>query len=82
MENDELHGKPAEHIAAAIVKAAAVNHPKPLYPVDISYKAAVLLFRFLPIRLANYIVGKLYAWPETFTHYLNHPENIPLLGRN
>lgn len=61
MENDELHGKPAEHIAAAIVKAAAVNHPKPLYPVDISYKAAVLLFRFLPIRLANYIVGKLYA---------------------
>ncbi len=60
MERDERGGMTPESIAKYIVKTASRRHPKPLYAVGFQYKLFALLFKLLPIRTVNYLVGKLY----------------------
>lgn len=61
MEQDEKNGKPAKHIAQAIFKLSQSHRPKVLTAVDFKYKFFVCLYRFLPLKLANWIIGLLYA---------------------
>ena len=60
MEKDEQKGMTAEYVAACVVKAALRKNPKPLYTVGFQYKIFAVLFKLLPIRIINAIVGKLY----------------------
>lgn len=61
MEKDELHGMPPESVARLIVKTALKKHPAPIYTAGFKYKLFRLLDRLLPMRLKNYIVGKMYG---------------------
>ena len=60
MEKDERGGMTPEYIAECIVKTAARRSPKPLYVAGAQYKLFALLFKLLPIRTINWLVGKLY----------------------
>ena len=60
MEKDERGGMTPEYVAGYIVKTAARRAPKPLYVVGAQYKLFALLFKLLPIRTINWLVGKLY----------------------
>lgn len=60
MEHDERSGMKPETIAKYIVKIAMRRSPKPLYTIGLQYKFLALLFKLLPIRFVNYMVGKLY----------------------
>lgn len=61
MEKDELRGMPPESVARLIVKTALKKHPAPIYTAGFKYKLFRLLDRLLPMRLKNYIVGKMYG---------------------
>ncbi len=61
MERDEQNGMTPQQAAKAICKAANKSHPKPLASIGFSYQAVCLLVKLLPCRLANWIVGKIYA---------------------
>lgn len=61
MEQDERNGKPAKHIAQAIFNLSQSRKPKVLTAVDFKYKLFVCLYRFLPVKLASWIIGLLYA---------------------
>lgn len=59
-ERDEETGMTPECIARAIYRAATQKNPKPLRTVGAQYKLFALLYKLLPARLVNYLVGKLY----------------------
>lgn len=61
MEKDEQNGMSPEYIAKVIFRIAAKRKPKPLCVAGVSYKFLVLLNKLLPVRLANRIVGWIYA---------------------
>ncbi len=61
MEKDEQNGMSPEYVAKIILRIAAKRNPKPLYVAGVSYKFLVLLNKLLPVRLANRIVGRIYA---------------------
>ena len=61
MEHDERTGMMPIAIAKKMYSLSVKKHPKPLSTVGIKYKACCLLIRLLPIRLANLIVGRIYA---------------------
>ena len=60
MEKDERNGMSASFVAHLVVKAAEKKNPKPLYVTGIKYKVFYMLFKFLPSRLAYWIVSKMY----------------------
>ena len=61
MERDERGGMSPGDVAAVIVKAAEIKRPAPFYTAGGKYKVLALLFRLLPVRLAYYVVGKMYS---------------------
>lgn len=61
MEHDERTGMMPIAIAKKMYSLSNQKHPKPLSTVGIKYKACCLLIKLLPTRLANLIVGKIYA---------------------
>ncbi len=61
MEHDEQNGMKPEAAGAYVAKVAMKKHPKPLYTIGFSYKAICVLLKLLPCRLANWLIGKLYA---------------------
>ena len=61
MEHDEQNGMKPETAGAYVAKVAMKKHPKPLYTIGFSYKAICVLLKLLPCRLANWLIGKLYA---------------------
>lgn len=61
MEKDEQNGPEPDGAAMLIYKVALKKNPKPIKVHRFVYKLIVLLMRILPLRLSNYIVGKLYA---------------------
>lgn len=61
MENDEQNGMDPAAAGAYIAKIAMKEHPKPVYTIGFSYKAICVLLKLLPSRLANWLIGKLYA---------------------
>jgi NAD(P)-dependent dehydrogenase (short-subunit alcohol dehydrogenase family) len=60
MERDEQHGMKPENIARLIVRIAKKRHPKPLYASCPKDSVLVLLARYLPPRLVNWVVWQLY----------------------
>ena len=61
MEHDEQNGMDPAAAGAYIAKIAMKDHPKPVYTIGFSYKAICVLLKLLPSRLANWLIGKLYA---------------------
>lgn len=61
MEKDERGGMKAETAGRYVSKIALKKSVKPLYAIGFSYKAVCVLIKVLPCRLANWIVGRLYA---------------------
>lgn len=60
MEHDEQNGMGPELIAKRFVKLSLQKHPKVLSTVGLQYKLFCLLGKILPIRLQNWLVGKIY----------------------
>ena len=61
MEHDEQCGMRPERAGRFIAKIAEKRNVKPLYTIGFSYRLICVLFKLLPIRVSNWIVGKLYA---------------------
>lgn len=61
MERDEQNGMSPICIAKKMYSLSTNGNPKPLSSVGIKYQACCLLIKLLPIRIANWIVGKMYA---------------------
>ena len=62
MEHDEENGMDPKVVARLICRLCLQPRvKKPLYTVGALYKFFVFLARFLPKRLVNYILGKMYA---------------------
>lgn len=61
MEKDERGGMSAAVAGAYVAKTALKKRSKPLLSIGFSYKAVCCLAKILPCRLANWVVGKLYA---------------------
>ncbi len=60
MERDETHGKSPVTVAKVMYKIAKRKNPPPVCTVGFGYKCICVLAKFLPQRLLNFIVGKLY----------------------
>lgn len=61
MEKDEQSGMTPERVARVLLSAAEKKNPRPLYTVGIKYKFFVFLAKILPLRLSNWIIGKMYG---------------------
>lgn len=61
MEHDETHGMKAEAVARAIVRTAKRKNPPPTVGVGISYRFLLCLAKFLPRRLIDVVLYKMYA---------------------
>ena len=60
MEKDEQNGKSPLSVAKVVYKICKRKNPPPCVTVGLGYKFLCVLAKFLPKRLVNYIVGKLY----------------------
>jgi NAD(P)-dependent dehydrogenase (short-subunit alcohol dehydrogenase family) len=60
MEHDEQNGKPPESVAAVALKLAGRKTPPVRVPIGLSYKALMVLVRFLPARTIERILRLLY----------------------
>ena len=60
MERDENKGRSPLSVAKVMLKVAETKNPPPVCSVGFEYKCACVLAKFLPQRLINYIVRKLY----------------------
>ena len=61
MEKDEQGGMSAAVAGGKIAKLALKKTVKPLYSLRVDYQTFVMLSRFLPVRLLNWLVYLLYA---------------------
>jgi len=61
MEKDEQNGMAPEYVASRIYRVIRKKSPKPMTVVGVKYKVFTVLFKILPSRFANWVVGKLYA---------------------
>ena len=61
MEKDERNGMPAEKAGQYIASVALSSRNGLLYTIGFSYKCINLLLKLLPIRVSNWLIGKLYA---------------------
>ncbi len=61
MEHDEQNGMSPEVLAARVYRLATARAPKPLSSCGLSYRVFAVLQKLLPVRLCNWIVGKMYA---------------------
>lgn len=60
MEHDEQNGLSPTVIANILYRLSVRKHPKPLTTGGASYRVLMVLNKLLPIRLVNWLVGKLY----------------------
>ena len=60
MAHDETRGKSPESVAKGILKGAKKKNPPLRVTVGGSYNLLVLLQRILPVKLVNFIIGKMY----------------------
>lgn len=63
MAGDEQNGKDPDSVAKVALALAAKKNPPARVPVGIDYKALMVLLRFLPDRVKEAIISKLYL-PE------------------
>lgn len=61
MERDEQGGMSPECVASTLLRVAKKKNPRPLYTVGMKYKFFVFLVKILPLRLSNWIIGKMYG---------------------
>ncbi len=61
MEHDEQHGMSPDRIAKRFYRLSLQKNPKPFCSVGFAYSAVLILVKLLPARLANWILGKMYA---------------------
>lgn len=61
MEKDEQNGAPPESVARVVLRIARKKSPPVRVSVGLGYKALRTLRRFLPDKLASWIIAKLYA---------------------
>ena len=61
MEHDETHGMSAEAVARVILKTAKRKHPAPTVTVGATYRFLLVLSKFLPRRLGDAILCRMYA---------------------
>lgn len=61
MEHDEQHGMSPDRIAKRFYRLSMQKNPKPFCSVGFAYSAVLILVKILPARLANWILGKMYA---------------------
>lgn len=61
MEADERKGGSPLIVARRLLKVANQKNPKPLQGLGWFYRSALVLWKLLPVKLANYLVGKVYA---------------------
>lgn len=61
MERDEQNGMPSQKIAEACVRAAKKKHVRPQQSIGVKYRLFCVLAKFLPVRLCDWIVGRIYA---------------------
>ena len=61
MERDEQNGDSPEAAARFITTVAGRKKIKPLYVIGLKYRLFVLAARILPIKIVNFVVGKLYG---------------------
>lgn len=61
MEHDEAHGTAPQCLANQLFRMARTKRLKACYTVGMGYKMLLLLARFMPMTLANWIVGKKYG---------------------
>lgn len=60
MEHDEQHGITPERMAAKLLNLAESHNPEPTSTVGFMYQAFLFLGRIFPMRLVNYVIGKMY----------------------
>lgn len=61
MEKDERSGMKPSRIAKKVWALSKKRHPKPLSTVGLQYKLFAFLYKILPARLVNRIVGMMYT---------------------
>lgn len=61
MEKDEQSGMNPMVAGKFIAKVALKKRVKPQYTIGIQYKLVIVLIKLLPARIANWIIGMLYA---------------------
>lgn len=61
MERDEQRGLTPQAMARCLYRIATARHPRPQYIGGAEYHLFAFLQWLLPMRLVNYIVGRLYA---------------------
>ena len=60
MASDEQHGRSPKSVAKVALKLAARKDPPARVPVGVEYKALMVLLRFMPDRLKETILSKMY----------------------
>ena len=60
MEHDEQHGIAPERMARKLLSLADSTNPEPTSTVGLMYKVFLFLGRLFPMRLINYVIGKMY----------------------
>ena len=60
MEHDEQHGIAPERMAKKLLSLAESHNPEPTSTVGFMYQAFLFLGRIFPMRLINYVIGKMY----------------------
>ncbi len=61
MEKDERNGMSPDVVGEYLAKIARKRRVKPLYAIGAQYKLFAVLAKLLPVRLTNWIVGRLYG---------------------
>ncbi len=61
MVRDEINGPEPDVVAKVVIKILRRKNPPVRVVVGASYKAMVILKRFIPARFVEYIIGKLYS---------------------
>ncbi len=59
-EKDEENGMSIAYVAKKILAVAEKKKSKPFTAIGMKYKLFMLLVKILPLRLANWVVGKMY----------------------
>ncbi len=61
MEKDERKGDSPENVAPEILKTALSKNPPPVWTHGKSYQLLSSLYRMMPVRLSNAIIGRMYG---------------------
>ena len=61
MEKDEQNGMSAQYIAKKVYKYSKRSHLSTFHVIGSKYKLFYALYRILPFRLVNWLIGKMYG---------------------